>query len=268
LNITSHNFALTETEKLVSLWNELYAQINDKNLTSKYLQESELYNELARLNNQILIISNFKKHQFLSISNNFDEIYEYGCSKEECIKWGLFYFTKSIPFDQIRVMAQISFWYMKQKKKIVQNPNFRQAYSGWRFKSSKTGKSKYLLTSAQGLEYTERGEPLIVLTTVSDVSHLLVENPPLWSNISFGQSDRQNFLYHSEKRKIAECQLLTVREVEFLKAFESGLDLKMIAESMGISYKTADSHRSNLLRRIGARNPMAAIEILKKANII
>jgi DNA-binding NarL/FixJ family response regulator len=62
--------------------------------------------------------------------------------------------------------------------------------------------------------------------------------------------------------------LLTPREIEFLKAFESGAELKEISEKMGISYKTADTHRINILNRTGARNPMAAIELVKKIGLM
>jgi DNA-binding CsgD family transcriptional regulator len=264
--INENRVADEQSNKIVRLWNEIHDQTNDKILASKYLQDSEVYHQIAKQNQQVLIISNFKKHQFLSLSNNFDDVLEYGCRKEDCMKWGMFYFSRSLPLAQIKVMIQISLWYNKVKKGGVEKPIYRQSYCGWQFESRKTGKTKYLMTNLQGLEYSEKGEPVIVMTTISDVTHLLREQTPFWSSISLEKS--KSFLYHSEKSEIVQTELLSGREIEFLRAFESGLELKAISEKMEISYKTADSHRANILHRLGARNPMAAIELLKRAGLL
>jgi DNA-binding CsgD family transcriptional regulator len=255
-----------QSQKIAEIWHDIHAQTNDKKVAGKYLQRMEIYNQIARQNQQVIMISNFKKQQLLTVSDNFDDILEYGCSIEDCMKWSLFYFSRAITFEQIRVMFSISMWYDKKKKTGIEFPAYRQGYCGWEFKSRKTGKIKYLMTVLQGLEYSDKGEPLIVLTTVSDVTHLLRENPPFWSSIRLENTG--HYCYHSEKKEIQTIELLTPREIEFLKCFESGLELKAISEKMGISYKTADTHRTNILQRTGARNPMAAIELVRRVGLI
>lgn len=94
----------------------------------------------------------------------------------------------------------------------------------------------------------------------------------LYFKLNYSLSDSYPFKgkpnYHSEIQKIWQVPLLSGREVEFLKAFESGLELKFISEKMNINYKTADTHRINILNRLGARNPMAAIDLAKRIGLI
>ncbi len=260
------NKADDQSKKIAEIWHDIHVRTNDKKVAGKYLQQMEIYNQIARQNQQVIMISNFKNHQLLTVSDNFDDILEYGCSIEDCMKWTLLYFSRAITFEQIRAMFSISMWYNKMKKHEIEVPGYRQGYCGWEFKSRKTGKVKYLMTIQQGLEYSDKGEPLIALVTVSDVTHLLRENPPFWSTIRLENTTQ--YCYHSEKSGIQATELLSPREIEFLKCFESGLELKAISEKMGISYKTADTHRTNILQRTGARNPMAAIELVRRVGLM
>ncbi len=202
------HLADAQSQQIIDLWNEIHKNTNDYKMAAKYIQNAEIYNQIARQNNQIIIISNFKKHQFLTISDNFDDIYEYGCSMQDCIKWGFFYFTRSISWEQIKVMFKVSNWYRKLKMEPNPTPYFLQTYSGWKFKSRKTGKIKYLFTKAVGLEFSKNGEPLIVMTTVSDISHLLKTNPPFWGTISFDSTNKMSYLFHNQKDGITQSDLL------------------------------------------------------------
>jgi DNA-binding CsgD family transcriptional regulator len=256
-----------QISQIANLWSQIHAETNDTMASGKYLQTSSIFNDIANLNNQIILITNFKKHQFLSISDNFNDIYEYDCSLEECLKWGMFYFFRSLPFSQIKDSYLISNWFSGRKKQLIENPQYIQNYCGWRFKSRRTGKIKILLGSLQGLEYGEKGEPIVVMTTVRDVTHLMKENGSLWSRIRYEKGESNIYSYHAETSKVTQRDILTIREFEFLKSFEMGHELKEIAEQMQISYKTADSHRIKILDRLGARNPMAALEVIKYCKI-
>jgi DNA-binding CsgD family transcriptional regulator len=263
-----NNQADAQITQIVKQWDEIHAETDDLKLAGKYIQNSPIYNEIARLNNQVIIISNYKKHQFLSLSDNFNDIYEYGISKTECMRWGAFYFFRCLPFDQIRASMAIGSWFKSRIKQQIDSPLYRQSYCSWKFKSLSTGKTKYLMGNSQGLEYSEKGEPLIVMTTVRDVTHLLKDNPPMWSRIQYENGENSHFTYQIDKKGISHSDIITARELEFLKTFEIGLDLKDIAEQMNISYKTADTHKINILNRLGARNPMAALELLKLIGMI
>jgi DNA-binding NarL/FixJ family response regulator len=50
---------------------------------------------------------------------------------------------------------------------------------------------------------------------------------------------------------------LSVREVELLPLLAQGLSLRTAASKMGVSYKTADSYRTSLLKKLGLRDRVA-----------
>ncbi|MGL4630328.1 MAG: response regulator transcription factor [Leadbetterella sp.] len=252
-----------QTRKIENLWANIHQQTSDKNLTAKYIQQYPIFNELAKQSNQVFMISSLKSMGMLAVSDNFNDILEYGVSLQDVLNWSFLYFSKSIPFEQTKAMVAISFWYSKRKKGIL-HPQYNQTYCGWKLKTKGTKKIKYLMTNIVGLEYSTKGEPIILMTTISDVSHLLKEDAPFWSTIGLEQGNKFQYLYHADREEIQETSIISPRELEFLKAFEEGLELKDIAEKLSISYKTADSHRHNILQRTGARNSMAALELVKK----
>lgn len=58
----------------------------------------------------------------------------------------------------------------------------------------------------------------------------------------------------SHQRPPAGALRLTRRESELLPLLARGLSLRQAAEQMAVSYKTADSHRTSLLRKLGVRD--------------
>jgi DNA-binding NarL/FixJ family response regulator len=62
------------------------------------------------------------------------------------------------------------------------------------------------------------------------------------------------------KRKEADIKL-TTREIEIVKLISQGLTSNGIAEKLFISPRTVDTHRANLMKKVGAKN---SIELLKK----
>jgi two-component system response regulator FixJ len=60
---------------------------------------------------------------------------------------------------------------------------------------------------------------------------------------------------------------LTARQREILGRMALGLRTKQIAFELGIDSRTVETHRSALLRRIGARNGMEAVRIAVQAGL-
>ena len=56
---------------------------------------------------------------------------------------------------------------------------------------------------------------------------------------------------------------LTARERQILEAIAAGRQSKQIAHELGISVRTVDLHRSNLLAKLGARNTSQAVAIAR-----
>ena len=67
----------------------------------------------------------------------------------------------------------------------------------------------------------------------------------------------------SRRAQTASLQTLTARETEVLNALAEGLQSKNIAWQLGISTRTVEMHRSNILAKLGARNTSQAVGLLQ-----
>ena len=68
------------------------------------------------------------------------------------------------------------------------------------------------------------------------------------------------------RRKSREEMIkLTQREVEIVKLISAGLTSQQMADKLSISPRTVETHRANLMKKVGVRN---AIELVKKLEML
>ncbi len=78
---------------------------------------------------------------------------------------------------------------------------------------------------------------------------------------------RQSYDRNIKKRHVLErLNSLTKREKEALDLLSEGHPNKVIASKMGISQRTVENHRANLLEKMQARSTAALIKVLLLAN--
>lgn len=70
------------------------------------------------------------------------------------------------------------------------------------------------------------------------------------------------------KKDIEKIALLSEREIEIIKLICEGLSNKQIAEKLFISFRTVDTHRSNIMRKLEVNNVIQLIRISMKNGII
>lgn len=68
-----------------------------------------------------------------------------------------------------------------------------------------------------------------------------------------------------DEKQLAALQRLTSREREILDEIAAGLHSKEIAWKLGISIRTVDVHRSNILTKLSAKNTSQAVAIARAA---
>lgn len=69
-----------------------------------------------------------------------------------------------------------------------------------------------------------------------------------------------------DEKRLAALQRLTSREREILNEIAAGLHSKEIAWKLGISIRTVDVHRSNILSKLSAKNTSQAVAIARTAS--
>jgi len=78
---------------------------------------------------------------------------------------------------------------------------------------------------------------------------------------------KQSYDKNIEKKQIQEhLNSLTEREKEALELLSEGHPNKVIADKMGISQRTVENHRANLLEKMQAKSTAALIKLLLTAN--
>jgi DNA-binding NarL/FixJ family response regulator len=116
----------------------------------------------------------------------------------------------------------------------------------------KTGISSYLLKTSsignivQSIHLTAKGETYFP-TEVSMI---------LFQHFSKSEKEIDHQFQESTKAKID----LTPREVEILKYISDEFTNKEIAEKLFISQRTVDTHRRNLLSKIGVKNTVGLVK--------
>lgn len=68
------------------------------------------------------------------------------------------------------------------------------------------------------------------------------------------ESPRRNRLEWSEVEPSGQTRALTVREREVLKLLAEGRTVRLTASALGLSAKTVDAHKFNLMRKLGIHN--------------
>lgn len=118
---------------------------------------------------------------------------------------------------------------------------------------------KYIMKMIQAgalgyiLKNTDQQELLSAIKTLSD------------GNTFFSRKVSDRIMAHlsnpqKAKQQVVEGTPLTEREVEILKLIADGLTNQEIAEQLYISPRTVDTHRRNLLQKLGVKNTAGLVK--------
>lgn len=75
-------------------------------------------------------------------------------------------------------------------------------------------------------------------------------------------------LAESQDANVTHSILLTEREIQIVRLIAEGLSSRQIAERLSISVKTVDTHRSNIMEKLGVRNSAELIKYAIREGIL
>ena len=251
-------------ESLFAYWESKKSLNNNADLKN-HLPNEELFNQLANSTDQVLFLVNYLNQNHYLVSNNFNSLFGEKIV-EELSQNRLYIYQFLIP-EQIVFMKEWTRWLLE----IFEKVNFKPAYEHFCFNFSYTRPTdkakKSLGVKNVAIDYTSAQFPKNVLVFVQDVQPVLIENAPWWMRVKLDEKCEKIYSYHSEKRRFCEGEILSDREIEFLKLSSRDLSLQEIADAMGIAYSTVDNHRKRILAKIGVKDTTMAIEIMKNAGM-
>ena len=122
------------------------------------------------------------------------------------------------------------------------------------FEALKAGASGYVLKSVadqdllEACRATMRGEPFLYPGAVTALI--------------------RDYLHRAKRGEALPDTIVTPREEEVLKLVAEGYSTREIAKTLGISAKTVDRHRANILQKLGLRDRLALTRYAIRAGLI
>ncbi|MBL7736515.1 MAG: LuxR family transcriptional regulator [Chitinophagaceae bacterium] len=102
----------------------------------------------------------------------------------------------------------------------------------------------------------EKKQWIYGLIIVTDISHIKKNGDPLMTILDTSDVKSTRFFY-TDKDLFSQMQIinkLTGREIEILGYLSRGFSSKQIASQLGLSIKTVDNHRQNMLRKTATKS--------------
>lgn len=120
--------------------------------------------------------------------------------------------------------------------------------------------------------------PVVVVSAQGDVPHALragrlgvvdfIEKPFRVDRLVAAVEKGFEFLHSPSFSRTHALETLTRREKEVLVAFAEGAPNKVVAHSLGLSVRTVELHRANMMKKLGVRSLSQALLIAKDGGYV
>jgi DNA-binding NarL/FixJ family response regulator len=117
-------------------------------------------------------------------------------------------------------------------------------------------KAKQVLTDSRRARQT--------LGSEIEITHQLCDQEGIVRDIKVMVADK----IAKDAKSRAEVRELTPREIDVLRLMSEGLSTKQIGAKLGVSFKTAASHRAHILSKIGVHETVSAMRWAIRAGIV
>jgi two-component system response regulator FixJ len=131
------------------------------------------------------------------------------------------------------------------------------------------------------LEMITRGRaafPVVVVSAQGDIPHAVragrlgvvdfIEKPFRVDQLVAAVEKGFELLEGAGMSRIRALETLTRREKEVLVAFANGAPNKIVAHDLGLSVRTVELHRANMMKKLGVRSLSQALLIAKDAGYV
>lgn len=125
-----------------------------------------------------------------------------------------------------------------------------------------------LLWKCAIIETDEKLQPIRILSTFQDISHLM-KNDLHWFRGILKSPNRSHFIScRCDNDMVSNKDALTEREKEILNYISENKDTEEIAKLLFISKTTVNNHRQNMLNKLGAKDATALVQLAKLTKLI
>lgn len=197
------------------------------------------------------------------LSDNFKKLAGYDV--KTALGWGSFFLFKAIHFSHY----SYPFTALKYRKRFFkrfknqQTINLKAHCSGLKLMNGE-GKVRQVFLKMKPLILTENNHPAISIIFGQDITHL-IKGEQYWLRFTNGFN---TFAYVHQKGKKEFKDLISESELKVLKLLAEKKSNAEIANELFLSKLTVETHRKNMIKRVGAVDSTALVHICKMSNII
>jgi len=260
--MTANNIQLAEQnfEQFIPLIQEYYPNGRLNHAYAKSLVNA--YKAIAITEDVVIALYDNSSASVFFVSEN---IINYQLTPEKIIKWGGFLFFKMLHY------SHYSFAYNVIKQEYQFNKRINHAVateqnsiycSGLKLVDGK-GEIKRVFIKGKQLLLNNAGQTNISVYFLEETPHL-VKSDHYWFRIENGK-DTVAYIQQKGKKKFTD--LLSNREKDILRLLAQQKTSQQIADELFLSKLTIETHRKNMVKRIGAVNSTAMVHLCKMANL-
>lgn len=221
-------------------------------------QQRPFLDRMVEINNSALTVFDLYQQKHIYNSYNLNELFGYDIENIDTN-----YYNSRVHPDDLYHLTQtgvlaLRYCYnlpIKERKKFKLQNEYRVLNS----------RNQYIrvIEQFQTLELDTQGNFWLALT-ILDIS----PNQEIYNGIRSQLIDLKDGSTKVIKHNFKSEAVLSNRESQVLSFIKNGLLSKEISDKLSISLHTVNTHRQNILKKLGANNSLEAIEYANKLNII
>ncbi|MFK7984166.1 MAG: response regulator transcription factor [Saprospiraceae bacterium] len=252
---------LTEEKfnQLLPLLYEAYPKTKDNQ--PKINEVVKLYKETSFCDNTIVGLVDVSKRSFVYLSDNVNQL---GYSKTALVGRGILN-----PFTVIHNSHHsFPFKYLKLQNNFLENIskdhiNSKSYFCGVKLLDKKR-ENRRLFIKTKTLLVDEKNNATLIVCFIEDITHL-IKNDAYWLRI---QNGNKSAAYVQQRGKKEFKDVISKKEKEALLLMAKHKSNIEIANELFVSISTVESHRKNMIKRLGAASSGALVHLCKMAHII
>lgn len=214
--------------------------------------------KMVQINNTALTVFDLYQQKHIYNSYNLSELFGYEVDKIDND-----YYNSRVHPDDLYLLTRTGVLALKYAYQLpVEDRKNFKLQNEYRVLNSKNQYVR-VVEQFQALELDPKGNFWLALTLL-DIS----PNQETYNGIRSQWIDLKDGSTKVIEHNIKNDTVLSNRESQVLSFIKSGLLSKEISDKLSISLHTVNTHRQNILKKLGANNSLEAIQYASKLNII
>ncbi len=252
--------------KCLDAVSQVAANATEKSV-EKYLQDLGFFSIASTLPNAVYQIMDMRTLSYKFVANTELAL---GIHPDEFIEKGVQkVLTMMVPNMQnvsaVPELLQFMYNSIKEAPREIRESFVAYGYGLQYYRPSK--KPFHSLVQLIGLEFDEEGLPTVCFLIDQDIEHLVKKLDNYLGRVSFRKGDFVT-TFSSSEMQLKKQDIFSDREIDVLKMLLRGYESKQIGEKLFISSNTVDNHRKNMIRKLGARDTTALVQLTKLLGIL